>query len=47
VRSSKKNYPKKFLDEWMNQPKKNGGVQHLCNNTFSRAILAIPPEKRT
>jgi len=46
VISSERTYPRKFLGAWMNQPK-NGGVQHTCNNTFSKAILAILPEKMT
>ncbi len=41
------NLPKKFLGAWMNQPKKTGGVQLSCNDTFVKAISAIFPKKRT
>jgi hypothetical protein len=30
----------------MNQPKKNGGVQLSCNDTFAKAISVILPQKK-
>jgi hypothetical protein len=46
ARSNERSYPKKFLGAWMNQPKKNGGVQLSCNDTFAKAISAILPPKK-
>jgi hypothetical protein len=48
ARSKERTYPKRFLGAWMNQPKKNGGVELSCTNTFANVISAIlPPPKRT
>jgi hypothetical protein len=46
ARSNERTYTKKFLDAGMNKSQKNGGVQHTCNNTFSKAISAILPGKK-
>jgi hypothetical protein len=46
TRSSERTYPKKFLGAWMNQPRKNGGVQLSCNNTLQKPSQLSFPKKR-
>jgi hypothetical protein len=43
ARSDANEFPKKFLGAWMNQPRKIGGQQLLCNNNFANAIKVVVP----